>query len=95
VTVCDVLAIYFPLANTTLSINLGGVMASGSDSQVIQHSFNSFVKATSDEELTNASHRFKEYLNYAIAHTRMVSNERTRRDRAAPSPWMPREQAVL
>jgi hypothetical protein len=66
ISVCDVSLEYWPVAGIGLYVNLESYLVFGSELQVIQQSFNSFVKETSDEELNAASNSFKRSLNLAI-----------------------------
>ncbi len=51
-----------------LSCDVQGDMAAGSESEVAEALFDSFIQETSDEKLAKAAKEFKTYLNSAIAH---------------------------
>lgn len=63
---CAISLDYWPVPNCGLSVHLESHLVFGSEAQVIQLSFNSFVKETSDEALKAASDGFKHSLNLAI-----------------------------
>ena len=58
---------YWPVDGIALSRDLEGHMAAGSESEVTEELFDSFVQVTSDEKLAEATKDFKRYLNSAIA----------------------------